>query len=125
MVEPPSRAKRSRGASTQAIHGPAGNPARGSSGTSLSPPIVKSSVFSFGTPYEMLDVFEDRRPGFVYSRYGNPTMEQAARSLQNKPAVLYFETPTNPLLRLVEGPGTVRLVEGIDAALREPGGRQG
>ncbi len=182
MVEPPSRAERLRGASTRAIHGPVVPPAAGLTGSPLSSPLVQSSVFSFDTPEEMIEVFEGKRPGFVYTRYGNPTIQQVerklaaleggssarlfasgmaaihaaiwsslergdllltardlyggtselfarllprlgvsweradltdsadlARALRDKPAALYFETPTNPLLRLIDGPGTVRL----------------
>jgi methionine-gamma-lyase len=182
MVEPPVRGSDRRGIATRAIHDPGGDREQQQIGTPLSPPLHQTSTFTFDTPDAMIDVFDGERPGFVYSRYGNPTVRIVERklaameegefarlfasgmaaihaslwstlargdllltgrdlyggttdllthlvprlgaswkridlaeggefddALEAKPAVVYFETPTNPLVRLIDGPRTVRL----------------
>jgi cystathionine beta-lyase/cystathionine gamma-synthase len=180
-VESPSRGERRRAVSTRAIHGPMRQVVSEASGSPLSIPLIQSSAFSFDCPEEMIEVLDGRRSGFVYTRYGNPTIQAVEeklaaieegefcrlfasgmaaihaatwsclqkgdllltahdlyggtnellssilprlgvswkridmaslsdfeRALSDKPAIVYFETPTNPLLRVVDGPGVVR-----------------
>ncbi len=38
-------------------------------------PIFQSSTFSFESTEQALEVFEERKPGYVYTRWGNPTIE--------------------------------------------------
>ncbi len=44
-------------------------------------PIHRASAFAFGTVEEMAETFAGRRERFIYTRYGNPTLEAAERRL--------------------------------------------
>ncbi len=58
-------------------------------------PLFQTSTFAFRTPQEMLDVFEERTPGWVYTRYGNPTLaavERKIAKLEGAPAGLLFSS---------------------------------
>jgi methionine-gamma-lyase len=68
------------GISTRAIHDPV---ASGPTplGHPLAPPIYQTSTFEFSTPEEMMAVFAGTLPGYVYSRYDNPTVAAVERKL--------------------------------------------
>lgn len=71
----------SMGFSTQAIHGgQEPDPAHGA----LATPIYQTSTFCFETADEGRQVFLGEKPGYAYSRGGNPTV----RALENKVALL-------------------------------------
>lgn len=38
-------------------------------------PIYQSSTFAFESTEDALEVFDERKPGYVYTRWGNPTIE--------------------------------------------------
>lgn len=44
-------------------------------------PIYASSSFEFESINEGIDIFTNKKEGFVYSRYGNPTVESVAQKL--------------------------------------------
>lgn len=178
------------GPATRAIHGSGNVGGSGRLGSPIAPPIVQSSTFAFDTPEEMIDVFEGKRAGYVYSRYDNPTVRvveeklasleegdfglvfssgmaaihgvlwstldkgdllvsgrdlyggtndllgkllprlgirhqqvdlnddtELDRALSEGPAAVYFETPTNPLLSIVDGHRVVERAKGAGARL--------
>ncbi|MCE9616426.1 MAG: aminotransferase class I/II-fold pyridoxal phosphate-dependent enzyme [Lentisphaerae bacterium] len=45
---------------------------------SFVPPIVQSTLFNLGTSADAEALFAGERPGFTYSRFGNPTVERLA-----------------------------------------------
>ena len=47
----------------------------------FSPPIVQSTIFGLGTAAEAEALFTGARPGYAYSRFGNPTVERLAAAL--------------------------------------------
>jgi cystathionine beta-lyase/cystathionine gamma-synthase len=70
-----------KGFSTKAVH--AGDK-RGSSTGAVVEPIYETSVFAFSSTKELVDVMSEKAEGYVYTRYGNPTI----RSVENKMAEL-------------------------------------
>ncbi|WP_341503617.1 aminotransferase class I/II-fold pyridoxal phosphate-dependent enzyme [Gallaecimonas sp. GXIMD4217] len=66
---------------TLSVH--AGQPIEPRTGA-LTTPVYQSSTFSYGTAEEGLARFSGRNPGFIYSRFGNPTVAD----LEAKLAVL-------------------------------------
>ena len=59
------------------------------------PPIYLSSNFAF-------EGYRKQRSQYDYTRSGNPTRDQLARALAANPALVWIETPSNPLLRIVD-----------------------
>lgn len=58
--------------------------ARGASAATnppFQPPIVQSTLFDLGTSADAESIFSGARPGFAYSRFGNPTVECLAAAL--------------------------------------------
>lgn len=47
----------------------------------MQPPIVQSAIFDLGGTEEAEAIFSGQRPGYAYSRFGNPTVEALARAL--------------------------------------------
>ncbi len=45
------------------------------------PPIAQSTIFDLGTSADAEAVFSGERPGFAYSRFGNPTVELLAEAI--------------------------------------------
>lgn len=45
------------------------------------PPIVQSTIFELGSSSEAEAIFSGSRPGFAYSRFGNPTVELLAKTI--------------------------------------------
>jgi cystathionine beta-lyase/cystathionine gamma-synthase len=70
-----------KGFSTKAVH--AGDE-RGSSTGAVVEPIYETSVFAFSSTKHLLNVMGEKAEGYVYTRYGNPTI----RSVENKMAEL-------------------------------------
>jgi cystathionine beta-lyase/cystathionine gamma-synthase len=60
---------------TRAVHLP---PAPVPDQRPLSPPVYRSAAFEFDTAQAYADVVSGRRPGYVYSRYDNPTVDTFA-----------------------------------------------
>lgn len=65
-----------RGNSTRSVHG-----GRKEGEGPLSPPILQTSTFEFANHEAMLEAFEARERGAVYTRYTNPTLEECERRL--------------------------------------------
>src|SRR5919199_1271673 len=65
-------ADRSRGFTTRAIH-EGDLPAGGIAEEPVSPPIWLTSDYLYEGLEHYADVINERRPGYVYGRYGNPT----------------------------------------------------
>ena len=47
----------------------------------VQPPIVQSAIFDLGDAADAEAIFSGARPGFAYTRFGNPTVEALARTL--------------------------------------------
>lgn len=47
----------------------------------VQPPIVQSAIFDLGTAAEAEAIFSGARPGYAYSRFGNPTVDALAGML--------------------------------------------
>ncbi|MDH5482839.1 MAG: aminotransferase class I/II-fold pyridoxal phosphate-dependent enzyme [Candidatus Bathyarchaeota archaeon] len=60
-----------KGFSTKTVH--AGS-VRDSSTGAVVPPIYETSVFAFSSTKEMIDIMSEKAEGYVYTRYGNPTV---------------------------------------------------
>lgn len=81
----------SAGWGTRAVHA-GGQPSRPDF-TPTSTPIYASSAFFYDDTATLDAVFGNERPGFVYSRYGNPTVEafeQAVADLEGTEAAVAF-----------------------------------
>lgn len=72
---------KSKGFSTRAVH--AGDK-RGFSTGAVVDPIYETSVFAFSTTKELVDIMSEKTEGYVYTRYGNPTVN----AVENKTAEL-------------------------------------
>jgi cystathionine beta-lyase/cystathionine gamma-synthase len=53
----------------------------GSESPPLAPPIVPSSVFAFDSLEHLDEVSEGRKPGYIYTRYGNPNQADLEQSI--------------------------------------------
>lgn len=69
---------RYKGFSTKAVH--AGERRDPTMGAVVSP-IYETSVFAFSHTKEMIDVMSEKAKGFVYTRYGNPTIEAVEKKM--------------------------------------------
>lgn len=47
----------------------------------VQPPIAQSAIFDLGTSADAEAIFSGARPGYAYSRFGNPTVDALARTL--------------------------------------------
>jgi cystathionine beta-lyase/cystathionine gamma-synthase len=65
-----------QGKSTRSVHG-----GRSQGTGPVSPPIIQTSTFEFPDHETMLAAFEAHETGAVYTRYTNPTLEEAERRL--------------------------------------------
>ncbi|MBX3749266.1 MAG: PLP-dependent transferase [Opitutaceae bacterium] len=68
------------GLATRCAHAGAPRPADGVNAP-FSPPIVQSSLFALGSAAEAEELFTGKRPGYAYSRFGNPTVERLAEAI--------------------------------------------
>lgn len=73
MSEVPERA----GDSTEAVH--AGR--RGRKAAPLAEPVVRASAFTVDAMADFDPLYEGRKSGYVYARFGSPTVDAAARRL--------------------------------------------
>ncbi|HEY2118365.1 MAG TPA: aminotransferase class I/II-fold pyridoxal phosphate-dependent enzyme [Candidatus Acidoferrum sp.] len=64
---------------TNAIH--AGEPKRHGVGTAVTTQIVRSSTFTFSSSHEMKKWAEGKSNAYIYTRYGNPTLEVAEKKI--------------------------------------------
>ena len=79
------------GFATRAVH--AGERAPGAPIRPTSGPIYASSSFTAASPEDLDAVFAGKRPGYVYSRYANPTthaFEEAVAALEEAETVVAF-----------------------------------
>jgi cystathionine beta-lyase/cystathionine gamma-synthase len=64
-------------------------------GASVVPALVQSVAFDYASAAEQDEVFGDERPGYVYGRYGTPTvaaLEEVLASLDDVPTAVCFAT---------------------------------
>jgi len=69
---------KSKGFSTRAVH--AGEERDPSTGAVIAP-IYETSVFGFSSTKELIDVMSEKTEGYVYTRYGNPTVRTVERKM--------------------------------------------
>lgn len=73
--------KKDKGYSTKAVHdGEERDPLTGA----ISTPIYETSVFAFSSTNELIEVMSEKKEGYVYTRFANPTV----RSVEKKMALL-------------------------------------
>src|SRR6266850_3025918 len=81
------------GINTQLVHaGERGVPPQG---TPVSHPIYPSTTFTYDSMAEVDQVFSGEKQGYIYSRYGNPTvaaLEEAVRVLEEGAAACAYST---------------------------------
>jgi len=75
MIELVSKGK---GFSTKAVH--AGEKRDHSTGAVVTP-IYETSVFAFSSTKELIDVMSEKAEGYIYTRYGNPTVRTVERKM--------------------------------------------
>jgi len=85
--------KKGLGINTQLVHaGERGTPPRGKP---VSNPIYASATFTYDSMSEVDQVFSGEKQGYIYSRYGNPTvaaLEEAVRVLEEGAAACAYST---------------------------------
>jgi len=69
---------RDRGFSTKAVH--AGEKRDPSTGAVVAP-IYETSVFAFSKTRELIDIMSEKKEGYTYTRYGNPTITTVERKM--------------------------------------------
>jgi len=69
---------KSKGFSTRAVH--AGEQRDPSTGSVITP-IYETSVFGFSSTKELIDVMSEKAEGYIYTRYGNPTVRTVERKM--------------------------------------------
>ncbi len=85
--------KKGRGINTQLVH--AGERGAPPQGKPVSTPIYASATFTYDSMAEVDKVFAGERPGYIYSRYGNPTvaaLEEAVQVLEEGAAACAYST---------------------------------
>lgn len=60
-------------------------------------PVYASSTFTFDSAEQGMNRFTGREPGFIYSRFGNPTTAQAAEIIASLEAFRISDAQGNPL----------------------------
>jgi methionine-gamma-lyase len=60
-------------------------------------PIYASSTFTFESAEQGMNRFTQKEPGFIYSRFGNPTTSQAAAIIANLEAFGLLDEQGSPL----------------------------
>jgi cystathionine beta-lyase/cystathionine gamma-synthase len=70
--------RKSEGYSTKAVHdGEERDPLTGA----ISTPIYETSVFAFASTKELIDVMGEKKEGYVYTRFANPTVRSVERKM--------------------------------------------
>ncbi|HEY8188661.1 MAG TPA: PLP-dependent aspartate aminotransferase family protein [Pyrinomonadaceae bacterium] len=88
-----SGGKTGRGINTQMVH--AGERGATPHGKPVATPIYATATFTYDSMAETDQVFAGERPGYVYTRYGNPTtaaLEEAMRVLEEGAAACAYAT---------------------------------
>ena len=88
-----TRSKEELDLATQLIH--AGERGSAPSGKPVSTPIYASSTFTYDSMEEVDQVFAGEKQGYVYTRYGNPTisaLEEAIRIFEGGAAACAYAT---------------------------------
>src|SRR6266581_9370213 len=86
-----SDGKRDLDMSTELVH--AGERANIPAGQPTSTPIYASSTFTYESMEEIDQVFAGEKPGYIYTRYGNPTLaalETAMRTIESGAAACVY-----------------------------------
>src|SRR5882724_911338 len=84
---------KARGINTELVH--AGERSTPPQGKPVSTPIYASATFTYDSMSEVDQVFAGERQGYIYSRYGNPTvaaLEEAVRVLEEGAAACAYST---------------------------------
>lgn len=71
----------SQGLATRCAHAGARRPGETASNAPFQPPIVQSTIFDLGDSADAEAIFSGTRPGYAYSRFGNPTVECLAAAI--------------------------------------------
>src|SRR6266540_3169337 len=85
--------KKEFGINTQMVH--AGERGAPPQGKPISNPIYASATFTYDSMAEVDQVFSGEKQGYIYSRYGNPTvaaLEEAVRVLEEGAAACAYST---------------------------------
>lgn len=85
--------KRALGINTQLVH--AGERGAPPNGKPVATPIYATATFTYDSMAEVDQVFAGEKPGYVYTRYGNPTvaaLEEAVRVLEAGAAACAYAT---------------------------------
>ncbi len=85
--------KKSFGINTQLVH--AGERGASPQGKPVSTPIYASTTFTYDSMVEVDQVFSGEKQGYIYSRYGNPTvaaLEEAVRVLEEGAAACAYSS---------------------------------
>src|SRR6266480_7040866 len=85
--------KKALGINSQLVH--AGERGAPPQGKPVSVPIYASTTFTYDSMSEVDQVFAGERPGYIYTRYGNPTvaaLEEAVKVLEEGAAACAYST---------------------------------
>src|SRR6185503_18111940 len=85
--------KKSFSINTQLVH--AGERGATPNGKPVSTPIYATATFTYDSMAEVDQVFSGEKPGYIYTRYGNPTvaaLEEAVRVLEDGAAACAYST---------------------------------
>ncbi|HCX31446.1 MAG TPA: PLP-dependent transferase, partial [Blastocatellia bacterium] len=85
--------KKGLGINTQLVH--AGERGAPPQGKPVSTPIYATATFTYDSMAEVDQVFAGEQPGYIYTRYGNPTvaaLEEAVRVLEEGAAACAYST---------------------------------
>jgi len=77
-VEGDELVSKRRGFSTEAVH--AGEKRDPTTGAVVAP-IYETSVFAFSSTKELIEVMSEKAEGYIYTRYGNPTVRTVERKM--------------------------------------------
>ena len=86
-------AKQRPGVNTQLVH--AGERGAAPIGTPVSTPIYATATFTYNSMAEVDQVFSGEQQGYIYTRYGNPTvaaLEEAVRVIEHGAAACAYST---------------------------------
>ena len=61
-------------------------------GAPVAPPLVQSVAFDYRSAADQDRVFGGEKPGYVYGRYGNPTVREVERRLATRSLTVQRET---------------------------------